>query len=360
MKTHFFKRSKIDTFTKSIFMKVTKLLFGLIFTFLLVHNSIVAQEKTDSISKINTRLITPPYLQKGDTIAIVAPAGILTNRKDVIDKAKALAESWGLHVVYGKHLFDTAGHFSATDEQRAEDFQKALNNPNIKAIWAGRGGYGTVRILDRLDFANFKERPKWVIGYSDITALHSHIHALGFETIHAMMGTSLGDDPNVIVETVSSFKKTLFGEKLSYSLVSVKENRKGNGKGQIIGGNLALLASMLGSNSEMNADDKILFIEEVGEYKYSIDRMLQSLKRAGFFEKCKGLIVGDISNIKTNSTKWGSSIEQLIYDVVAEYDFPILYQFPAGHESDNRSLIFGRTIDMNVTKKGISTVVFEK
>jgi len=330
------------------------------FTLLFVLITVRAQEKMDSIPVVKSRLVTPPYLQKGDTIAIVAPAGILLNRKEVIGKAKALAESWGLHVVYGKHLYGAAGHFSATDTERTEDFQKALDNPKIKAIWAGRGGYGTVRILDRLDFSKFMERPKWVIGYSDITALHSHIHTLGFETIHAMMGTSLGEDPIEIVQTISSFKKTLFGEKLSYSLVSAKENRIGKAKGQIIGGNLALLASLLGSNSEMNAEGKILFIEEIGEYKYSIDRMLQSLKRAGFFEKCKGLIVGDISNIKTNSTKWGNSIEQLIYDVVSEYNFPILYQFPAGHEPDNRSLILGRTIEINVTKEGVSTVIFEQ
>jgi len=346
-------------------MKVQQLFFSFIFSIFLSLNAHSAQvvndtlNAKDSIVKKKIKLVTPPYLKKGDTIAIVAPAGILTNRKEVLGKAKALAESWGLHVIYGEHLFESAGHFSATDAERTEDFQNALDNSSIKAVWAGRGGYGTVRILDRLDFSKFISQPKWVIGYSDITALHSHIHTLGFETIHAMMGTSLGEDPIEIIQTVSSFKKTLFGEKLSYSLVSVNENRVGNGEGQLIGGNLALLASVLGSNSEMNADGKILFIEEVGEYKYSMDRMLQSLKRAGFFEKCTGLIVGDISNIKTNSTKWGSSIEQLIYDVVSEYDFPILYQFPAGHEPDNRSLIFGRTIKMNVTKEGVSTVVFE-
>ncbi|MDG1040190.1 MAG: LD-carboxypeptidase [Polaribacter sp.] len=335
-------------------MKVTKLFLIAFLSLIISNNQTQAQENTKS------ELITPPYLQKGDTIAIVAPAGILTDRKDVIDQAKELAESWGLHVVYGKHLFDTAGHFSATDEERAEDFQKAMDNPNIKAIWAGRGGYGTVRILDRLDYSKFIESPKWVIGYSDITALHSHLNTLGYETIHGMMGTSMGDDAEKIVETLKSFKKSLFGEKLSYSLVSVKENRKGTAKGKLIGGNLSLLASMLGSKSQMNADDKILFIEEVGEYKYSMDRMLQSLKRAGFFEKCKGIIVGDISKIKSNTTKWGSSMEQLILDVIAEYDFPVLFNFPAGHEPDNRSLIFGRTIEMNVTKVGISTVVFNE
>ncbi|MFT5761051.1 MAG: muramoyltetrapeptide carboxypeptidase [Polaribacter sp.] len=335
-------------------MKVTKLLLIVLFSLVITSNQSQAQENT------TLDLITPPYLQIGDTIAIVAPAGILTNRKDVIDEAKELAESWGLHVVYGKHLFDTAGHFSATDEERAEDFQKAMDNPNIKAIWSGRGGYGTVRILDRLDFTAFIKSPKWVIGYSDITALHSHLNTMGYETIHGMMGTSLGDDAEKIVETLKSFKKSIFGEKLSYSLVSVIENRKGTAKGQLIGGNISLLASMLGSESQMNADGRILFIEEVGEYKYSMDRMLQSLKRAGFFDNCKGIIVGDISNIKTNTVDWGSSMEQLILDVVAEYDFPVLFNFPAGHEPDNRSIIFGRMIEMSVTKEGISTVVFNE
>ncbi len=335
-------------------MKVTKLLLIVLFSLVIANHQAQAQENRTS------HLITPPYLQIGDTIAIVATAGILTDRKEVIDKAKELAENWGLHVVYGKHLFDTAGHFSATDEERAEDFQKAMDNPNIKAIWAGRGGYGTVRILDRLDFTEFKKNPKWVIGYSDITALHSHLNTMGYETIHGMMGTSLGYDVEKIVETERSFKKSIFGEKLSYSLVSVKENREGTAKGQLIGGNLSLLASMLGSESQMNADGKILFIEEVEEYKYSIDRMLQSLKRAGFFKNCKGIIVGDISNIKINTTEWGSSIEQLILDVIDEYDFPVLFNFPAGHEPDNRSLIFGRTIEMSVTKEGISTVVFNE
>jgi len=335
-------------------MKVTKLLMIVFFAFVISNNQTQAQEN------ISSDLITPPYIQKGDTIAIVAPAGKLTNRKEIILQAKELVESWGLHVVYGKHLFDAAGHFSATDEQRADDFQKAMDNPNIKAIWAGRGGYGTVRILDKLDFTQFKKHPKWVIGYSDITALHSHLNTLGYETIHGMMGTSLGDDPEKIIATIKSFKKAVFGEQLSYSLVSSKENKKGVAKGQLIGGNLSILTSMLGSQSQMNADGKILFIEEIGEYKYSIDRMLQSLKRAGFFNNCKGIIVGGISNIKVNSTKWGSSIEQLILDVVDEYDFPVLFHFPAGHEPDNRALIYGRTIEMSVTKEGISTVVFDE
>ncbi len=336
-------------------MKMRIVLLLLLFTVLTTQ----AQEIKDSISSVEASFLTPPYLQKGDTVAIVAPAGVLSTRRAIIDKARALAERWGLHVVYGAHLFNESGHFAGTDAERAEDFQEALNNPAIKAIWAARGGYGTVRVLDRLDFTAFKQSPKWVIGYSDITALHSHIHTLGVGTMHAMMGASLVEDPIEIVQTMSSFRKALFGERLTYSLVSLQENREGEAKGQLIGGNLAILASMLGSSSQMETTGKILFIEEVGEYKYSIDRMLQSLKRAGFFKKCTGLIIGDISNIKKNTTKWGRTIEQLILDVVAEYDFPVLFNFPAGHESDNRALILGKMIHLSVAKEGVSTVVFE-
>jgi len=318
-----------------------------------------AQETIDISSDVAPTRIQPPYLHIGDTIAIVAPAGILKNREEDISKAKKLAESWGLVVVYGENLFNQGRHFAGTDAERAADFQKALDNPNIKAIWAARGGYGTVRILDQLDFTLFKKHPKWIVGYSDITALHSHMHTLGFETIHAMMGSSLGDELEDIIETVATFKKALFGEKLRYKIVSSIANRKGVAEGLLVGGNISILASMLGSKSQMNTENKILFIEEIGEYKYSIDRMLQSLKRAGFFEDCKGLIVGDISNIKKNTTVWGTSIEQLILDIVAEYDFPVLFHFPAGHEKDNRALILGKVVKLKVRTKKKSTVVFK-
>lgn len=322
-------------------------------TFLLItFSSINAQEETD-------KLVTPPYLKQGDTIAIVAPAGILKNRKETIYRAKELAESWGLKVVLGKHIFNQNSHFAGTDAERAEDFQKALDNPNIKAIWSGRGGYGSVRVLDVLDYSAFLEQPKWIIGYSDVTAFHSHIHNLGIETMHAMMGTSIDDKPELIVETLATFKKAIFGDQLKYTIPSSKYNRKGVAEGQLVGGNLALLSSMLGSRSQTDTNDKIIFIEEIGEYKYSIDRMLQSLKRAGYFDNCAGLIIGDISKIKSNSTKWGSSIEQLVLDVVKGYDFPVLFHFPAGHKEDNRALIFGRNIQLEVSNKN-STVVFDK
>ncbi len=301
-------------------------------------------------------LITPPYLKKGDTIAMVAPAGILKNRKRVMDAAKNLVESWGLKVVYGKHMFSKSHHFAGTDEQRCQDFQDALDNPNIKAIWSGRGGYGSVRILDKLDFSKFKKQPKWIIGYSDITAFHSHIHNLGVETLHAMMGSSMQDKPETIAETINTFKKALFGKELNYTIKTSKSNTKGKATGELVGGNIAILASLLGSKSQISTEDKILFIEEIGEYKYSIDRMLQSLKRAGYFSKVKGVIVGDMTKIKKNTTPWGSSIEQLILDILPK-DIPILFNFPAGHEPDNRALILGRKVVLNIENK-YSSIIF--
>jgi muramoyltetrapeptide carboxypeptidase len=317
----------------------------IVFAVLLLMNfaSINAQGKTNILR-------TPPYLQKGDTIAIVAPAGILKNREETILKAKELAESWGLYVILGNNLFNQNNHFAGTDAERAADFQEALDNISIKAIWAARGGYGSVRILNSLDFNKFSEHPKWIVGYSDLTAVHNHVNSLGVETLHAMMPTNLEEEPEELIETIISFKKALFGEALSYTVSSSKDNRVISSEtinGPLVGGNLAILASMLGSESQLNTVDKILFIEEIGEYKYAIDRMLQSLKRAGYFTKVKAVIVGDISAIKKNSTEWGSSIEQLILEVVPPH-IPVLFDFPAGHEADNRALVFGRSVQLEV------------
>lgn len=306
------------------------------------------------------KLKIPAYLKVGDTIAIVAPAGILKGRQATIQNAKKLAESWGLNVVVGKNIYNQNNHFAGTDAERCQDFQDALDDKKIKAIWAARGGYGSVRILDMLDFTEFKKHPKWVIGYSDITVFHNHIHNLGVETLHAMMPTSLEEKPEEIIETIASFKKALFGEEIAYTIPSSKYNRTFTSKeikGQLIGGNLAILTSMLGSESQLKTEHKILFIEEIGEYKYSIDRMLQSLKRAGYFTKVNAVIVGNMTSIKKNTTNWGSSIEQLILDVVPE-GIPVLFDFPAGHEADNRALIFGRNVQLNIDNKTYS-VVFE-
>lgn len=298
----------------------------------------------------SNKLIQPPYLKAGDTVAIVAPSGVLNGRTAEIDRAKALLKSWNLNVVVGKHVFKKDNHFAGTDNERCEDFQNALDDPKIKAIWCARGGYGTVRILDKLDYTKFLEQPKWIIGYSDITALHNQLHNVGVESIHAMMCTSLIDKQDELQETIATMKQAVFGDALSYTLKGSKFNKTGTTTAPLVGGNLTMLHTMLGSETSIDTSGKILFIEEIGEYKYHIDRMLQSLKRAGYFNNCKGLLVGDMTKIRKNTTPWGTSIEQLILDALAEYDFPIAFNMPAGHENDNRALILGRSLEMKVTE----------
>ncbi|WP_231749446.1 LD-carboxypeptidase [Polaribacter sp. BAL334] len=304
------------------------------------------------------KFIKPPYLKTGDTVAIVAPAGILKNREETIEKAKSVLISWGLNVVLGKNVFNQNNHFAGTDEERLQDFQEALDIPTVKAIWAARGGYGSVRILDNINLSKFKKKPKWIVGYSDITAFHNHVNNLGFETLHAMMPTSLEEKPEEIVETMASFKNALFGEKLSYEIPSSTYNRNGKISGEIVGGNLSILMSMLGSKSQLKTDGKILFIEEIGEYEYAIDRMLQSLKRAGYFNNLKGVVLGNFSKIRKNPTSWGSTIEELILAVLPK-EIPILFDFPAGHEADNRALFFGRKVEIHI-QKDTSTVIFHQ
>ncbi len=303
-------------------------------------------------------LIQPEYLKAGDTVAIVAPSGILKNRQGEVQQAVDLLKSWCLHAVIGKHVFSQDNHFAGTDDERCEDFQNAMDDPTISAIWCARGGYGAVRILDKLDFTKFKAKPKWLIGYSDITALHSLFHNQGFESIHALMCTSLTEDLNDISESIETFKKAVFGERLEYTLEGSSYNRKGEASGPLVGGNLTMLHTMLGSKTSIDTSGKILFIEEIGEYKYHIDRMLQSLKRAGYFDNCQGVLVGDMSKLRKNTTLWGSSVEQLILDALSEYDFPIAFNMPAGHEKDNRAMILGRTVQLSVSAEQ-STVVFE-
>lgn len=323
----------------------------LIFTFSIFFLSISFNSFTQNQTQQKFKMIQPPYLKIGDTIAIVAPSGILKNRTGEVNKAIAILKSWGLHAVVGKHVYSKANHFAGTDEERCEDFQKALDDPKISAIWCARGGYGTVRILDKLDYTKFKQNPKWLIGYSDITALHNQFHNQGFQSIHALMCVSLTKDLDDIKESLSSFKDAIFGNPRNYNLTSSSYNRVGEASGQLVGGNLTMLHTMLGSKTSIDTSGKILFIEEIGEYKYHIDRMLQSMKRAGYFDNLKGLIVGDMSRMRKNTTLWGSSVEQLILDALSDYDFPIAFNMPAGHEKDNRSMIFGKTIELKVSKQ---------
>ena len=299
------------------------------------------------------KMITPEFLQKGDTIGILATA----RKADLasLQPAIKLLESWGLHVVIGKTIGKEENQLAGPDWLRATDFQEMLDNPKIKAIWAAKGGYGTVRIIDRIDFTNFKKKPKWVCGFSDMTVLHSHINNMGIETIHSFMALNAG---TANAEVLASFRKALFGEKLSYSIPSHEYNANGTAKGEIVGGNLSVLYSIMGSKSEVDYKGKILFIEDLDEYLYHIDRMMMNLKRNGYFDGVKAVIVGGMSSMNDNEIPWGKDALQIIQDVLKDYKFPIIYNFPAGHIKDNRTLILGKTVSVDVSDKQ-STVKFE-
>lgn len=329
-----------------------KLKFGIIFLILFLNNLNLFSQ-----SIINNKLIKPEYLKKGDTVAIVAPSGVLKNYNAYILKAKELLKSWELEVVIGENVFNDNGHFAGTDNQRSADFQLALDDKAIKAIWCARGGYGAMRVIDNLNFEKYKENPKWIIGYSDITAIHNDLHNNKSESIHGIMCKSLEKIDVDNNESISLLKKTLFGEKLSYTIEGNNYNIEGNSNGQLIGGNLTLLHCLLGSESSIDTDGKILFIEDLGEYLYHIDRMLISLKRAGYFDNCKGLIVGDFTDMRKNTTPFGRNLKELILDIVREYDFPVSFGFPAGHGEKNYPMILGREINLEVSKQQ-STINF--
>jgi len=317
-------------------------------TFLLLLVLILVPSYTmASVDQQHQKLIQPPYLQKGDTVMIIAPAGIMKDTAKV-ENGIILLQEWGLNVKLGKNLFEQDYHFAGTDEQRLEDFQNAIDDPTVKGIWCARGGYGSVRIIDNIDFTKFKLDPKWLIGFSDITALHNEIHNLGIETIHALMPVTYKPENEEQAKALKSLKKALFGKKLTYRISDSDYNKSGEGNGQVVGGNLSLLYSLLGSRSSIDVDGKILFIEDIGEYIYHIDRMLINLKRNGYFEKCNGLIVGGVSDVRENDVDFGKTIEEVVLDVVKDYDFPVSFDFPAGHIRDNRALILGRTINLNV------------
>ncbi len=299
------------------------------------------------------KMITPEFLQKGDTIGILATA----RKADLasLQPAIKLLESWGLHVVIGKTIGKEENQLAGPDWLRATDFQEMLDNPKIKAIWAAKGGYGTVRIIDRIDFTNFKKKPKWVCGFSDMTVLHSHINNMGIETMHSFMALNAG---TANPEVLASFRKALFGEKLSYAIPRHEYNVNGSATGEIVGGNLSVLYSIIGSKSEVDYKGKILFIEDLDEYLYHIDRMMMNLKRNGYFDGVKAVIVGGMTSMNDNEIPWGKDALQIIQDVLKDYKFPIIYNFPAGHIKDNRTLILGKVVSIDVSEKE-SIVKFE-
>ncbi|WP_316750486.1 LD-carboxypeptidase [Pedobacter gandavensis] len=291
----------------------------------------------------------PPYLKKGDKIAIVSPAKKLTSD---LSKAIGVLAHWGLEIVMGEHVYAAHDQFAGTDEQRRNDLQKALDDPEIKAIFASRGGYGTIRIIDELDLSKFQEQPKWIIGFSDITILLSHVLAkTNTQSIHGQMPKTFETGT---AESLESLRKALFGETQTYTCESKFENREGKAEGILIGGNLTLLIAAEGSDSAFDYTDKILFIEDVGEHEYAIDRMMRTLKRSGKLAKLKGLIVGAFNGYEVEELPFGQSPEQIIQELVKAYDYPVAYNFPVGHIDDNRAMIVGKSVTISVNKSKVS------
>jgi muramoyltetrapeptide carboxypeptidase len=293
-------------------------------------------------------IIIPPYLKPGDKIGICATARKVFRLN--IEEIAKIIEGWGMKVEFSKNLFGDVNQYSGTDKERAEDLQHFLDDPEIKAILCARGGYGTLRIIDRLDFTAFKKNPKWVVGYSDITVLHSHIHTnCNIATLHATMPVNFKLD----LFSTESLRKALMGIAISYETENKTSvaNRPGKGEGQLVGGNLSLLYAMLHSDSDIDTNGKILFLEDLDEYLYHIDRMVLSLKRAGKFRGLKGLIVGGMSQMRDNEIPFGLDAEQIIAEHVEEYDFPVCYGFPAGHDLKNYALPLGLTVSVHFEER---------
>ena len=296
-------------------------------------------------------LIHPPFLKKGDKIAIVASARKISMQE--LQPAIDIFKSWGLEVVLSKNLLGSDNQYSGTDAERTEDLQEAFDDSVIKAIVSARGGYGTIRIVDKINFTKFRLQPKWIIGYSDITVLHSHIHNFGIETLHATMPINF----SVNTEAVETMRKTLFGEKLKYEIEKHSLNREGFAEAQLVGGNLSLLYALTGSNSSLHTKGKILFIEDLDEYLYHLDRMMVSLKRSGKLSDLAGLVVGGMTDMKDNQIPFGKTAEEIIMDAVKEYNYPVCFNFPAGHIDKNLAVVLGRTIRLIVGEKD-TTVSF--
>jgi len=289
-------------------------------------------------------MIYPPYLRAGDTIGIVAPARKVTRNE--IDFAIRWWEEKGFRVVLGKHLFAEHCQYAGTDAERTEDFQSMLDNSNVQAIFCARGGYGTLRIIENLDFLSFNLDPKWICGFSDITVLHAHINKIcKTATIHSTMPFSMNEESEMNLETLFQL---LIGERSVYSCKPTELNRTGACTAQLTGGNLSLLYALSGSISEINTDNKILFIEEVDEYLYHIDRMMLQLKRAGKLANLSGLLVGSFTKIKDNELAFGKTFEQIIREHCEEYNFPIAFNFPAGHDNINVAMKLGANYCLTV------------
>lgn len=291
----------------------------------------------------------PPYLQPGDTIALVCPSGYMA-----IEKAQTcidVLKEWGYKVKIGTTVGShSTNYFSGTDEERLINFQQILDDDSVNAVLCARGGYGLSRIIDHISFRKFKKHPKWIMGFSDITVLHSHIYAnYEIATIHSPMAAAFNDG-GYLNEYVQSLKNVMEGKSIKYEVPAHEFNRKGEGIGELVGGNLAMLAHMVGTPSDIKTKGRILFLEDVGEYLYNIDRMMHQLKRSGKLDKLAGLIVGGFSDTKDTERPYGQNVYEIIRDIVKEYDYPVCFGFPVSHEKENYALKVGVGYKLKVGK----------
>lgn len=295
-------------------------------------------------------MITPPYLQKGDTVAFVSPAKTI-NEKEV-EFAKAFLTSKGLKVILGSNALNNWNRFSGTDEERLNDFQVAINDPSIKAIFCSRGGYGSVRIVDELNYSALATTPKWIIGYSDITVFHNHLHTnFGIKTIHGPMPLNIINEKREL-ESAEQLIDVLFGSRNSISFNQHKLNRNGTCTGNMVGGNLSVFCGLIGTNSDVDTTDSILFLEDLYEENYKLDRMMYQLKKSGKFDNLNGLLLGGFTEM-TDLSKWFdvSSLE-IIANHVKEYNFPVAFNFPAGHTPTNTPIVIGQEYSLEVNDMG--------
>lgn len=297
-------------------------------------------------------MLRPPSLQAGDKVALVSPAGSIA--PEYIEHARNLLESWGLEAVIGKHALKRTGDFAGTDTERLEDLQWAMDSDDIRAIFCTRGGYGSMRIIEEADYSIFQGNPKWVIGFSDITVLHTKMTSLGIESLHAPMPKNFGDTST---EALLQLKHFLFGNISPYRLPAHEFNRYGWVKGELSGGNLCLLHCLRSTITEYHGHNTILFIEDIGENLYAIDRMMQSFKLSGRLADLQGLIVGGFTNMKGES--FGKTAYEIIREAVDEYNYPLCFGFPAGHIVNNYPLIMGAQIELHVDESEGTEILFQ-
>jgi muramoyltetrapeptide carboxypeptidase len=290
-------------------------------------------------------MIQPPFLQPGDTIYITAPAKAI--EESVVLEAKKTLETWGLNVRVAPHCLGRAAYFSGTDAERLADFQHGLDDPSIKAILCARGGYGCVRIVEELDWTAFQQNPKWIVGFSDVTVFHQKINQLGVESIHGIMPLGFTEGS---MEAKETLHKALFGESIILEASPVKENCMGTAKGSLIGGNMTIIYSLIGTELSYTFKNKILFIEDIGEHIYKVDRMLHAFKLAGIFNQISGLILGGFTEMEDTDVPFGKTIEELISEQVVNLGIPVAFNVPIGHIPDNQAVVVGRTVTLTVTQ----------